>query len=67
MSDLLVGVEDGADQLVLALEVVVDVPERYLGTRCNVGERRAVGALFVDQRLCALDQTLPLAWPLLRG
>ena len=57
----LVGGEDGADQLVLALEVVVDVPERHLGPLRNVDERRAVGALLVDQRLGAVDQALPFA------
>jgi len=63
---LLVAVEDGADELVLGLEVVVDVPDRDVGVFCDLGERGAVDALLVDQNLRAFDQTLPLARPRLR-
>ena len=49
----LVAVEDGSDQLVPALEVVVDVAEWDLGVFCDFGERRAVDALFVEQFSCA--------------
>jgi len=59
----LVAGDDGADELVLGLEVVVDVPERDVGAFGDLGEGRAVDALFMEQRPGALDEPIPLAWP----
>jgi len=58
-----VGIEDGHDEVVLRLEVVVDVPERDVGALRDLGEGRAMHALFVEERPCALDETLSLAAP----
>ena len=43
------GVDDGADELVLGLEVVVDVAQRARRRVGDVGERRLLDALLVDQ------------------
>ena len=51
------------DQLILGLEVVVDVPQRYIRPRRDIGERRALDPLLVERALRALDQSLPLPRP----
>ena len=51
------------DQLILGLEVVVDVPQRYIRPRRDIGERRALDPLLVKRALRALDQPLPLPRP----
>jgi hypothetical protein len=56
-----VGVDCRGDELVFGLEVVVDVPDGDLGSLCDVGERRLLDALLVQDLACAADQPLALA------
>jgi len=51
------------NQLILGLEVVVDVPQRNIRPRRDIGERRAIDPLLVEHGLRALDQSLPLPGP----
>ena len=51
------------DELVLGLEVVVDVADRHLSGVGDVGQRRGLDALLVENLACARDQPLPLSGP----
>jgi hypothetical protein len=56
-----VGVDRRCDQLVLGLEVVVDVADWDIGCLCDVGERRPLDALLVQNPACGGDEPLALA------
>ena len=56
-----VAVDDRADELVLRLEVVVDVSNRDVGPLGDLGDRRPLDALLVDQRSGARDEPFALA------
>ena len=59
--------DDRLDQVVLGLEVVVDVAERYAGRGRDVRERGPLDATGVEHLARGVDQPLPLALPLCRA
>jgi hypothetical protein len=54
-------VKNCGDELVLGLEVVVDVADRHVGALGNLGQRRPVHALLVEERGRAPDEALSFA------
>jgi hypothetical protein len=55
-----VGLDDGRDDVVLGLEVVVDVADRHVRRLRDVGQRRLLDAVAVEQLGSRRDQALPL-------
>src|SRR5437868_552372 len=56
-----VRVDDRSDERVLALEVVVDVAERYVGGFGDVGQGGLLDALAVDELRRSVDEAIALA------
>jgi len=59
-----VGLDDSLHEVVFGLEVVIHVPDRDVGDLSDVGERRPLNALLVQNETRRLDEPVALARPL---